>query len=71
MTADDLLQQLLDAYEGRVNTAPKPRPVQNTPWKPIPARERRTLRTYRDPTGETAVGNLNPKKEHHHDRTDR
>ena len=38
-------------------------PDMNNPWKPVPVRaERRTQRSYADPTGETAIGNTKRKR---------
>lgn len=59
---DDLRAQLIAAYENRVATAPPPRPPRS-PYLPEYQRpERRTRPTYADPTGNTAIGNINKEK---------
>lgn len=50
----------MDAYDKRLETLPPRRP-ENNPWKPEPRRGPRQ-RTYRDPTGETAIGNIKKEK---------
>ena len=64
--ADDLLAAMLAALNQaeRGKQAGKARtPDSNNPWKPIPVRaERRTQRSYADPTGETAIGNRKRKR---------
>lgn len=64
--ADDPLTAMLAALDKteRDRRAQSARtPDQNNPWRPIPARpERRTQRSYADPTGETAIGNTKRKR---------
>lgn len=64
--ADDPLAAMLAALDKteRNRRADSARiPDLNNPWRPIPARaERRTQRSYRDPTGETAIGNTKRKR---------
>lgn len=55
----DLLQALMDAYDKRAADSDLPRRPENNPLKPDYQRpERRTRPTYKDPTGSTAVGNV-------------
>lgn len=58
--ADDILTAMLTALDKPrtpVKTTART-PDQNTPYQPVPVRaERRTPRSYADPTGETAIGN--------------
>lgn len=65
----DLLGAMLAALETRDQAADQRRalsartPDMNNPFRPVPIRaERRTQRSYADPTGETAVGNRKRKR---------
>lgn len=62
----DVLAAMLAALDktGRDRRALSARtPDMNNPLRPIPVRaERRTQRSYADPTGETAVGNRKRKR---------
>ncbi|MGO2360643.1 MAG: hypothetical protein ACTH6N_05880 [Brachybacterium tyrofermentans] len=69
--ADDVLAAMLAAIERRADDTDLPRMPRNArstaninnPMKPIPQRpDRRTQRSYADPTGETAVGNRKRKR---------
>lgn len=52
----------MDAYGKRAADSDLPRrPDGNNPWKPEPRRVPRQ-RTYRDPIGETAIGNIKKEK---------
>ena len=51
----------MDAYDKRAADSDLPRRPENNPWKPEPRRGPRQ-RTYRDPTGETAIGNIKKEK---------
>lgn len=65
---DDVLAAMLAAIERRADDTNLPRMPRSTaninnPMKPIPQRpDRRTQRSYADPTGETAVGNRKRKR---------
>lgn len=64
--ADDPLAAMLAALDKteRDRRAGSARtPDMNNPWRPIPVRtERRTQRSYRDPVGEQAIGNIRKKE---------
>ena len=62
---DDLRALIADAYTRRANSVEQMRrtPDSNNPFRPEAVRrERRTVRPYRDPTGERAVGNIRKKE---------
>lgn len=72
--ADDMLSALMDAIDRRAaedtsslddarRALSARTPDMNNPYRPVPIRaERRTQRSYADPTGETAVGNRKRKR---------
>ena len=61
MTDDQLRSLIADAYTRRANSVEQMRrtPDSNNPFRPEAVRrERRTVRPYRDPVGEQAIGNI-------------